>query len=63
MTTFGGDGGPELSNIFTKLIYALKFQDMEVLLSGAVVDGSQILYDRDPVERVQKGGRWVPYAR
>ncbi|MHA3685311.1 UPF0182 family membrane protein [Leucobacter sp. HY1908] len=54
MTTFKGDGGPELSNIFTKLIYALKFQDMEVLLSGAVVDGSQILYDRNPVDRVKK---------
>ncbi|QZY52466.1 UPF0182 family membrane protein [Leucobacter tenebrionis] len=67
MTTFSGDGGPELSNLFTKLIYALKFQDMEVLLSGAVVDGSQILYDRDPVDRVQKVAPYLtidgaPYA-
>ena len=67
MTTFSGDGGPELSNIFTKLIYALKFQDMEVLLSGAVVDGSQILYDRNPVDRVQKVAPYLtidgsPYA-
>ncbi|MBL3698324.1 UPF0182 family protein [Leucobacter luti] len=67
MTTFTGDGGPVLSNIFTKLIYALKFQDMEVLLSGAVVDGSQILYDRNPVQRVQKVAPYLtidasPYA-
>ena len=67
MTTFSGNGGPELSNLFTKLIYALKFQDMEVLLSGAVVDGSQILYDRNPVERVQKVAPYLtmdkaPYA-
>ena len=67
MTTFSGDGGPELSNLFAKLIYALKFQDMEVLLSGAVVDGSQILYDRDPVDRVQKVAPYLtvdgaPYA-
>ncbi len=67
MTTFAGDGGPELNNIFTKLIYALKFQDMEVLLSGAVVDGSQILYDRNPVDRVQKVAPYLtidgsPYA-
>ncbi|MBP1324821.1 uncharacterized membrane protein (UPF0182 family) [Leucobacter exalbidus] len=54
MTTFSGDGGPKLDNLFTKLIYALKFQDMEVLLSGAVVDGSQVLYDRNPVDRVKK---------
>ncbi|MBL3686715.1 UPF0182 family protein [Leucobacter zeae] len=67
LTTFSGDGGPELSNIFTKLIYALKFQDMEVLLSGAVVDGSQILYDRNPVDRVKKVAPYLtideaPYA-
>ncbi|WP_336658455.1 UPF0182 family membrane protein [Leucobacter sp. USHLN153] len=67
MTTFEGDGGPVLDNIFTKLIYALKFQDMEVLLSGAVVDGSQILYDRNPVDRVQKVAPYLtidkaPYA-
>lgn len=67
LTTFKGDGGPVLNNIFTKLIYALKFQDMEVLLSGAVVDGSQILYDRNPLERVQKVAPYLtldksPYA-
>ena len=67
LTTFSGDGGPVLSNIFTKLIYALKFQDMEVLLSGAVVDGSQILYDRNPIDRVQKVAPYLtldaaPYA-
>ena len=67
MTTFKGDGGPALNNLFTKLIYALKFQDMEVLLSGAVVDGSQILYDRDPVDRVKKVAPYLtvdaaPYA-
>lgn len=67
LTTFTGDGGPELSNVFTKLIYALKFQDMEVLLSGAVVDGSQILYDRNPIDRVQKVAPYLtldsaPYA-
>lgn len=67
LTTFSGDGGPVLANLFTKLIYALKFQDMEVLLSGAVVDGSQILYDRRPVDRVQKVAPYLtidsaPYA-
>ena len=67
LTTFSGDGGPKLDNLFMKLIYALKFQDMEVLLSGAVVDGSQILYDRNPVDRVQKVAPYLtidraPYA-
>ena len=67
LTTFAGNGGPELGNIFTKLIYALKFQAMEIVLSGAVVDGSQILYDRNPVDRVKKVAPYLtidssPYA-
>lgn len=67
LTTFDGDGGPVLDNVFTKMIYALKFQAMEILLSGAVVDGSQILYDRSPVDRVQKVAPYLtidstPYA-
>lgn len=67
LTTFDEDGGPVLSNIFTKIIYALKFQDVEVMLSGAVLDGSQILYDRDPLTRVQKVAPYLtideaPYA-
>jgi len=53
-TTFAGNGGPKLDGIFTRLVYALKFQAEEILLSGGVNDNSQIIYDRDPIERVQK---------
>jgi uncharacterized membrane protein (UPF0182 family) len=53
-TTFAGDGGPKLDSIFTRLVYALKFQSEEILLSGQINDGSQILYERNPLDRVQK---------
>ncbi|WP_164990521.1 UPF0182 family protein [Agromyces albus] len=53
-TTFKGDGGPKLDNVFTKLVYALKFQSEQIFLSDVVTNDSQILYDRDPIERVQK---------
>lgn len=53
-TTFSGDGGPKLSNLFTKLLYAIKFQSEQIFLSESVNDESQILYDRDPIERVKK---------
>ncbi|WP_430592582.1 UPF0182 family protein [Humidisolicoccus flavus] len=52
--TFEGDGGPKLDNVLKRLIYAIKFQSEQILFSDAVTDGSQILYDRDPRERVQK---------
>ncbi|WP_106814300.1 UPF0182 family membrane protein [Microbacterium timonense] len=53
-TTFEGDGGPSLGNVFNRLIYALKFQAEQILFSDYVNEDSQILYDRDPRERVQK---------
>jgi uncharacterized protein len=53
-TTFSGDGGPKLDNVFKRLVYALKFQAQEIFLSSDVTDKSQILYDRDPLTRVKK---------
>jgi uncharacterized membrane protein (UPF0182 family) len=53
-TTFTGNGGPALDNVFTRLIYALKFQSEQIVLSDAVNDESQIMYDRDPSERIAK---------
>ncbi|TFD57431.1 UPF0182 family protein [Cryobacterium suzukii] len=53
-TTFSGDGGPKLDSAFKKLIYALKFQSEQIFLASSVNDQSEILYDRDPVTRVQK---------
>lgn len=52
--TFEGDGGPKLDNIFTRLIYAMYFQSEQFLLSDAISDDSQILYDRNPLVRVNK---------
>ena len=53
-TTFEGDGGPQIGNTFTKLLYDLKFQSEQILFSNLVNEESQILYDRDPKTRVQK---------
>jgi uncharacterized membrane protein (UPF0182 family) len=52
-TTFNSDGGPTLGNVVTRLAYAMKFQSEQILLSDAVNDKSQILYKRNPIERVQ----------
>ena len=52
--TYDGNGGPRLDDIFTKLVYAIKFQSEQILLSSDVNEQSQILYDRSPLTRVQK---------
>ncbi|OYC95101.1 UPF0182 family membrane protein [Microbacterium sp. Yaish 1] len=53
-TTFQGDGGPSIGDVFHRLIYSLKFQSTDILFSDAINEKSQILYDRDPATRVQK---------
>ena len=50
--TFSGEGGPKISGIIPRLAYALKFQSEQILLSDAINSESQILYDRNPRERV-----------
>jgi uncharacterized membrane protein (UPF0182 family) len=46
--------GPPIDNMWYKLLYAIKFGSQEILFSDRVTDVSQILYDRDPQERVAK---------
>jgi uncharacterized membrane protein (UPF0182 family) len=62
-TTFAGDGGPKLDNAFTRLIYALKFQSEQIILSDAVNNDSQILYDRNPLTRVAKVAPYLTLDR
>ena len=51
--TFSGNGGPSLSGFVNRVAYALKFQSEQILLSDAIGDKSQILYNRNPLDRVK----------
>lgn len=46
--------GPSVGNMWNKLLYAIKFGDEQIVFSSLVNEESQIIYDRDPAERVQK---------
>jgi uncharacterized membrane protein (UPF0182 family) len=52
--TFAGNGGPKLDSLFNRIVYALKFQSEQFLLSDAITNDSQVLYDRHPLVRVNK---------
>ncbi|MFC7376869.1 UPF0182 family protein [Brachybacterium sp. GCM10030267] len=52
--TFQGDGGPSVGGFFNQLLYSIKFRDPNILISGYLNEESQILYDRDPQERVRQ---------
>ncbi len=53
-TTFTGNGGPSVGNLFSRLLYAVRFGSDQILFSDRVTSASQILYDRSPKERVAK---------
>lgn len=52
--TYTGAGGVEIGSFTRRLLYAIKEQESNFLLSGAVNDGSKLLYVRNPRDRVEK---------
>lgn len=48
------NAGPSIGNFTSKLLYSLKFGSEQIFFSDRVNSESQILFDRDPRERVSK---------
>nr|WP_227015149.1 MULTISPECIES: UPF0182 family protein [Nocardiopsis] len=51
---YEGSGGVQLSSFFDRVLYAIKYQEPNILLNSAIASDSRIIYERDPVERVEK---------
>ena len=58
-TTYDGAGGVPVGSTFRQLLYAIKFGSTNFLLSGRVNENSEVIYNRDPRERVQKVAPWL----
>ncbi|WP_180965606.1 UPF0182 family protein [Corynebacterium xerosis] len=57
--TYDGSGGVGVGNIFERLVFATRYQEVNILLSDRVGPESKIIYERDPRERVQKVAPWL----
>lgn len=53
-TTYTGNGGPSIGNTWEKLMYAIRFGSTDIFFSDRVTSESQILFNRNPAERVKK---------
>ncbi|MFD1940330.1 MULTISPECIES: UPF0182 family membrane protein [Nonomuraea] len=53
-TTYTGQGGVPVGSFFNRLVYAAKYGEKNILLSGDINDDSKILYERNPRDRVAK---------
>lgn len=58
-STYTGKGGVQLSSLPRKLAYALKYRELNLLLSDAVNDKSRILDHREPLQRVERVAPWL----
>ncbi|MFI2371065.1 UPF0182 family protein [Streptomyces sp. NPDC018833] len=58
-TSYAGKGGIDLSGPLNRAAYAVAFSEPQILYSGAIGDGSQILYNRTPKERVEAVAPWL----
>jgi uncharacterized protein len=58
-TTYQGKGGVPLGSAWHKVLFAMKYQEANILLSGRVNAESKILYVREPKARVEKVAPWL----
>jgi uncharacterized protein len=58
-STYHGKGGVPIGSTFRQLLYAAKFQDASIVLSGRVNSASRIIYDREPRLMVEKVAPWL----
>jgi len=64
---YEGTGGVQLSDLGRRLAFAVRFRDINLLISGNIKDDSRLMFNRDVRERVEKAAPFLqwdgdPYA-
>ena len=57
--TYTGTGGVPMGSIFSRLLFAIKYKEQRIVLSNLINKDSKILFNRNPMERVQKVAPWL----
>ena len=60
-TGYDGTGGVALDGIVKKLIYAIKFNSIELLVSGSMTPDSRLLFNRNVAERTAQIAPFLSY--
>ncbi|MFD5271300.1 UPF0182 family protein [Streptomyces sp. NPDC058335] len=58
-TSYTGKSGVNLSNPVNRAAYAVAFGEPQIMYSGAIGEGSRILYNRTPKDRVEAVAPWL----
>ncbi|KAA9224727.1 UPF0182 family protein [Corynebacterium amycolatum] len=57
--TYDGEGGVGVGGLASRMIFATRYQELNILLSDRIGPDSKIIYNRDPRDRVQKVAPWL----
>ncbi|MFV0532495.1 MAG: UPF0182 family protein [Cumulibacter sp.] len=52
-TTYDGEGGVPVDNIFSKMVFAINYAETNFVLNDSIGSNSKIIYNRTPRERVE----------
>ncbi|MEK6557381.1 MAG: UPF0182 family protein, partial [Candidatus Margulisiibacteriota bacterium] len=62
-TTYQAKRGIELSSFWRKVLFAIKFQEINIVFSDAITPQSRVLFDRNILLRVKKIAPFLQYDR
>ena len=57
--TYTGKGGVPMGSLFSRLLFAIHYQEQRILLSNLINADSKIIFNRNPRERVAKVAPWL----
>lgn len=57
--TYNGTGGVSIDSVVDRLVFSTHYRERNILFSGAVAEGSKIIYNRDPRDRVEAVAPWL----
>ncbi|MDO4911655.1 MAG: UPF0182 family protein [Corynebacterium sp.] len=57
--TYDGNGGVSIGNYLNRAVFAVNYQELNLLLSDRIGSDSKIIFNRDPRERVSKVAPWL----
>jgi len=58
-THYGGDGGVQLSNFFDQAMFAIRFSDINLIISNQITSNSRLMFDRGVQARVTKAAPFL----
>ena len=57
--TYSGEGGVQIGGLLNRLAFSLRFTERNILFSDLIDGDSKVVFDRDPMERVEKVAPWL----